>query len=194
MKALHRLLLKVVASFSKVAGKIHAPFTHKRMTSEDYRSMKALMKPGDILITSTRGELTTILIPGFWSHNAIVVDENSCVEAIGLGVVKTDLIDFILTRDYAVLMRPKNMSDEQLQKVADFTISKIGAMYDYEFESDNEQFYCSELAYRGLKEVDPKFPFELRERMGQMTVVPEDFWRAADKFDLIWSSKSFRNV
>jgi len=150
------------------------------------------MKNGMILVTNTRGELTSAIIPGFFSHVGELISVNDVIEATGAGVHKTDLIDFLLSRDYAVLLKPKWLSEYQMEKAARIAESMEGRGYDYTFSADSEQFYCSELAVYSYKQVDPNSPLELRNRMGQMTFIPEDFWRAADKFDIVWMSKSFK--
>ena len=174
-------------------GKVHFPFSRKLITSKDYRACKSVMKNGMILVTSTRGELTTLLIPGFFSHVGSIISQNEIIEATGHGVVKTDLIDFLLSRDYAVLLKPKWLCDKQMEDAAKIAESMEGRGYDYEFSSDSTQFYCSELAMYSYKQVDPNSPLELRNRMGQLTFIPEDFWRAGDKFDIVWTSESLKD-
>lgn len=190
---MRRLLLKLSEMISPWFGKIHFPFTHKKMSSKDYRSCKALMKNGMILLTNTDGELTSMLIPGFWSHVGMIVNPNEVIEAVGSGVRKVDLIDFILSRDYAVLLQPKWLTHEQMEEASIIAAANEGKSYDFEFSASTQSFYCSELAYYSYKMVDPTSPIELRDRLGQMTFVPQDFWEASNKFEIVWISESFRN-
>ena len=189
---MRKILLKLSAWISPHLGKIHFPFSRKLITSKDYRACKSVMKNGMILVTNTRGELTSAIIPGFFSHVASIISVNDIIEATGLGVRKTDLIDFLLSRDYAVLLKPKWLSESQMEEAARIAESLEGTGYDYEFSADSTQFYCSELAVYSYKQVDPNSPLELRERMGQLTFIPEDFWRASDKFDIVWMSDSLK--
>ena len=53
-----------------VSGK-HIPYTHKLVTGKDYYNAIALLEPGDIFVTKIRGDLTSLIIPGYWSHAAI---------------------------------------------------------------------------------------------------------------------------
>lgn len=189
---MRKILLKLSAWISPHLGKVHLPFTRKLITSKDYRECKSVMKNGMILVTNTRGELTSAIIPGFFSHVGQLISVNDVIEATGSGVRKTDLIDFLLSRDYAVLLKPKWLSESQMEEAARIAESLEGTGYDYEFSADSTQFYCSELAVYSYKQVDPNSPLELRNRMGQMTFIPEDFWRAADKFDIVWMSNSLK--
>ncbi len=188
-----KIMIDISNKISPFFGKIHFPFTRKMMTSKDYRSCKAVMRNGMILITNTNGELTSMLIPGFFSHVGMIVDPNTIIEATGKGVHKTDLIDFILSRDYAVLLKPKWLNYEQMDEAAMIAVANEGRPYDFEFSADTKSFYCSELAFHSYKMIDPSSPIELRNRMGQMTFVPEDFWRASQKFEIVWMSESFHN-
>ena len=189
---MRRLLLKISALVSPVLGKIHAPYTRKKLKAKDYRECKSLMKNGMILLTSTRGELTTLFIPGQFSHVAMIVNQNTVIEATGEGVHTTDLIDFILSRDYAVLLKPIWLNEAELDQASKIALQFEGFKYDYYFSASTEQFYCSELAYMAFKEVNPESPIELRNRLGQDTFIPQDFWEAKGKFEVVWMSESLK--
>jgi hypothetical protein len=60
---MQKLLLKVAGNLSRVIAKIHAPWTRKLITEEDYEEMKKILKTGDAIITRTNGELSNPLVP-----------------------------------------------------------------------------------------------------------------------------------
>jgi len=138
------MLLSVVRPIAKLIGKLHVPFSRKKITAKDFEACLELMQPGDILLTRTRGELTNLFIPGEWPHAAIVVSDGLIVEAVERGVVSTKPFDFFRKRDFVKLIRPE--VGEIGRKTAALKASLlVGRSYDYNFHSENEEYYCSEL-------------------------------------------------
>ena len=84
------LLLDISIRLTKFIGHCHAPFTKKYVTGIDYLLAKDLLKPGMILITKTRGELSNLFIPGSFTHAAIYIGSDYVCEAIGKGVAGFD--------------------------------------------------------------------------------------------------------
>ena len=187
-----KMFLKVASKISKFLGKIHSPGSRKKIKSLDYRDCKLVMKKGMVFVTLTKGEFANLFIPGFFSHAAEVADMNTVVEAVTHGVQTNDLIDFLLTKDYAVLLRPKFLTEEQMEKSADWALLQKGKGYDYEFSSDTEQFYCSELIFSSYKNNTENFPLTLKNRLSQLTYVPHDFWEDSDNFEIVWMSNSMK--
>lgn len=187
-----KMFLKVASKISKFLGKIHSPGSHKKIKSSDYRECKLVMKPGMVFVTKTNGEFANLFIPGFFSHAAEVTDMNTVIEAVTRGVQTNDLIDFFLTKDYIVLLRPKFLTEEQMKNSADWAVLQTGKSYDYEFSSDTEQFYCSELIFSSYKNNTEKFPLTLKNRLSQLTYVPNDFWIDSDNFEIVWMSNSMK--
>jgi uncharacterized protein YycO len=133
-------------------------------------------------VTRTEGELTNLFIPGYWSHCAVYVGGGFVMEAIGKGVAKTDLTDFLMGKDHAMILRPLFANDAQMAKAAAWSLTQEGLPYDYEFEGGSKKFYCAMLYYAALKVgMDGQSPFTLRETWGVQTVTPDDFPNAKDK-------------
>lgn len=137
-----KLIIRTVA---KLVGKIHSPWTHKKITSADYLSLQRILLPGDIILTRTMGELTNLLIPGFWKHSAIVSLSQSVIEAVGTGVQLTHLFDFVKGKDYLIVLRPRTAQERR--SAASVAEGLVGCGYDYEFDKRDEEFYCSELVW-----------------------------------------------
>jgi hypothetical protein len=135
----------IIRYLARIAGTIHAPFSHKEVTSKDFAELLDLCAPGDIVLTHTKGELTNLLIPGFWKHAAMVsTDKDLVIEAVGQGVKRTCWFDFLRTKDYLVLVRPDRTPQKRFD-AARQAETLLGLGYDYEFESGDKEFYCSEL-------------------------------------------------
>ena len=145
-----------------------------------------------IWLTRMEGEATNLFIPGFWTHAAIVVDDKAVIQAISSGVVATDLISFLLTKDYVGLFDPTFADAGGHTLAAAWAAKQIGAPYDYEFGMNVKAFYCSELVWAAYREAmgPDNAPFKLRKTMGVDTVIPDDIGQAKDKFKSVWASAS----
>lgn len=180
--SMRRVLLTILYPLIKWAGKVHLPFTHKGCTSKDVRRIQELCDVGQILLSRTRGELTTLLIPGHWKHAAIVIDAENVIEAVGGGVRKSDLIDFVMTKDEVCLIAPLFLFDHELAKSR--AESAIGKPYDYFFTPGLDAFYCAELPAWCLN--NPAF--RKKTTLGVETIEPQDYYEAKDKFEVLFES------
>jgi len=189
---IQRNLLKIASFFSRRVAKIYMPFSRKRIRPEDYIEMKKLLKAGDVISTKTRGEFSNIFVPGFFGHVAIYDGEGFVIEATTRGVVRTHLAWFLFGKDYATVVRPNFMTDDQKWLAVDYCKRQIGKPYDYSFNTSNiDSFYCSELIYSAYKFVLGDSPFKLKKTLGQETVAPSDFYNASKLFFRIYLSKSY---
>src|SRR3972149_3283542 len=155
MKLLRRWFLKTTVAISKWASKIHVPFSRKRLTGLDYYEIQPLLSPGTVLLTRTDGELSNVGIPGFWSHVALYLGNNTVIEATTHGVVETDLVTFLMGKDYACALDPRfTVTLDQSQLICLKAITQKGKQYDYEFNtSDITKFYCSELIWWAYSQI-----------------------------------------
>lgn len=190
----HRLLIKLTAWISPYIGKIHAPWAHKKVKSKDYRdfTMKFLDE-GTILISKTNGEVTNLFIPAFWSHAAIYTGAGTVIESIGEGVVETDLIDYMMTKDFIVAVKPKMATVPQMSKAVDFARSQLGKPYDYSFQKDVKAFYCSELVQWSYNQANEYIPFDMKEVLGVITITPDDIAEGKE-FVKVWESESCKEI
>lgn len=197
LDALQRQITNLLVPATKVAGEIAVPYCVKKISGKDYYEASGVIQPGDILLAETNGHLTTWLIPGFWTHAAIycgkdpVTGHELVVEAVGAGVIKNDLVTFMLSKDAVAILRPTFTDIETRGKAVALALKQAGKPYDYEFDfqaSDNKAFYCAELVYWAYKETVPSWAFELRSRFGQPTVTPQDFYDAKGYWRVVFES------
>jgi uncharacterized protein YycO len=187
---IQRVVLNFVAYVSKITSEIHAPFSRKRIKASHYHKVRHVIKPGSIILSATYGELANIFIPGKWSHVGIIAtDGMSVIEAISTGVAKTDLIDFMMTKDEICVLNPSFLDTDGMIEASIKAEAEIGKPYDWKFvKGDIKAFYCSELVYHVLHKVKNDSPFTLRRTFGKLTVTPQDFYNAKSKFYVMWKS------
>lgn len=202
LPTLHGWILNLITPFLKWSSGKHLPFTHKLITGLDYYQIEYLLQPGDIFLTRIRGELTTLIIPGFFSHAAIYCPEGAgdvnefVMEAEGPGVVRTDLVSFLLSKDYVVIRRPRLTEDQRIL-AAQYATAQRGLPYDYNFKfsmSGQKAFYCSELVWWSYAQAcalaKVECPFVPVDQLGVATITPDDIY-TSNNFNTIYDSRNY---
>lgn len=105
------------------------------MTLRDTRDASATCRPGDIGLHKDNGFLSNVAIPGAFKHAWICVDDHMCVEAVSEGVLKRD--DMVpLVSDYAIILRPKGVSEWEVREAVGRANAIVGHEYDANFDFD----------------------------------------------------------
>ncbi len=140
------------------------------------------IKPGDIIIRRAKGYLSTILIPGYWSHMGIYVGGNLIINAIAKrGIVKDYLFDYLKTDSVGILrVKNKKLIPEAIEHALSlYNLAKTNNIkYDYIFETNNTNLYCSELidiCYRGLFESDYS---KINKFFSKKVITPDDIYKS----------------
>jgi len=152
------------------------PELHK-LKGHEIRKILEVLEKGDILLRRWDGYLNTFFTPGFWAHAGLYVGDNKAIHALGHGVVKEDILDFCRADSMAVM----RLKDGHPDKAVEFAHKCLGHEYDYQFESGNDQYYCSELC-----DVchDRVFKEEYETIAGNSILTP-DALRKSDKVELV---------
>lgn len=186
---LKRIFLDIIYRISLFIGELHMPFSHKKIGSYDYRKLRTVIRPGDIILSRTSGELSNFFIPGFFKHAAIYYGFDGLIpeiiESVKVGVRKADLLDFALKKDYLAVIRPHVCERGKRQAILAQAKNLIGAKYDFEFNLNNRSFYCAELIFHLF--YDEK---ERQSYKDNATVMPQDFFDDKQKFKVVWLSDS----
>jgi len=186
-----RWLLETIHPISNFITYFHFPWYKKKLSSKNYRECLALLEPGDVILTQSQGELANLFIPGFFSHACLYAGDGYVIEAVGKGVIKTDLIDVLLHRNDAMVRRPTFATEEQKKQAVAWAFSKLGAQYDLFFNPNNQAFYCSELVWLAYREaVGPEVPFALRTSLGLSTIMPDDIALADKYWETLYDTRS----
>ena len=191
---LKHLFIKIVGRVSPLIGELYGPWTRKKITAKDYHSFMAMnLDEGTVLCSKTNGEFGNLFIPDFWSHCAIYDGNGKVIEAVGKGVIETDLIDFLMTKDFVVALDPIFATIPQKSAALECAKSQLGKPYDFEFQtSDVKAFYCGELVLWAYTSSVPTFDFVLKKIFGVYTVPPQDFVNAKKYFKIAWKSLSVK--
>ena len=186
LENLRRFLLRTLLPVMRIIGRLHLPFTRKLVTAADYRVALPTLAVGDVLLSRCRGEVSNCVIPGFYTHAALYIGEERVLEATGAGVHTSDLVDFVMRKDFIAILNPAFASPAIEKKAAQIAVGAEGRPYDYGFTSSEDAFYCAELiAWSYSEAMKPgESPFEYRLTLGVPTVTPQDFFNAESKWKL----------
>lgn len=159
---IRRAFLKASIPIQRVMDKVHRP--DFIVTGEFCWDVEASAIAGDVLVERINWNLTNPFIEGFWKHAAIVASsDRHVIEAVGTGVRKVPLNQWILSKDYCLHLRPRCSPREMIEAAVEGE-SYVGSPYDFLFESDNKEFYCSELVrqvYRTSMTIETRLKNEI---------------------------------
>lgn len=122
-----------------------------------YHKLYDILQPGDIILTTDRKKLTTLLIPGEFSHAGMCVSTNGSWETSEMtheDYSARCFFDMCKESDRVVLLRyigDQDIIDQAVHRCKGF----FGTRYDIRFELGVKSLYCSELVYQSYGEGNP---------------------------------------
>lgn len=166
-----------------------------KISRREKASIKAQMKPLDILLEKTPFRLTDKFIPGFYGHVAIwagtedelkalgvwdepvvkpyqeaIRDGHFIIEALRPGV-QINTLDHFLNIDDLLVLRDQTLTDEQRKDFLIRAFSQIGKDYDFNFDVETDKkIVCSEIVYVVFHNID--WPAE--KALGRYTISPDN--------------------
>jgi uncharacterized protein YycO len=178
-----RVLIRLLLPITRLLGHVRIAPKNRDVKRRDVERLIAELRLGDIILTYSEGELTNLLIEGEYKHCAIYAGSERVIEAIGQGVVVTDIDDFCATKDKIAVCRANFCTDKELISAVRYARDRRGSPYDYFFEPNEKAFYCAELISRSFDYAKAGMsPFYRRDVWGIETVLPIDFKLATKKF------------
>ena len=142
--------------------------------------LRETIVPGMVILSHKDYELTNLFIRGYWTHAAMVISEDSVVEAVSKGVIKKSLIEFISTLDDFRIIMPRHCDQGEMIKASEFVQKVVGYPYNFTFRSRKDSYYCSELIYRAylaaLKDAKAQnhFPSGFRDLDDGSIIIPQN--------------------
>lgn len=118
-----------------------------------YHKLYASLKHGDVILTIDKKKLTTLLIPGDFSHAAMCVSKDRDWEVSEMthdDYTKSTFFDICKESDRVVILRPQ-LDGEQIKDAVQKCKSLEGSEYDSFFDLGVKSLYCSELIYQSYE-------------------------------------------
>ena len=143
------IVLTLLKPLIKFLGHIGLP--KRKFTGEHYFKYRDKINIGGIFLTKTNYEFSNLMNPCELKHGAIYVgnalntDVKYVLEATGKGVILTDLVTFLTSKDVVVYVEYKHTLKTSFVGLSNFINVTKGVQYDYLFSSDGKAFYCFEL-------------------------------------------------
>jgi len=145
---LYRYMLKHVIPY------IRFTTYYTNLRGKKYHALYEKLEAGDVILTIDKKKLTTLLIPGEFSHAGMCVSLDKKWEVSEMthtDYTKSCFFDICKESDRVVIMRCKKIADEQLTNAIEKCKSLEGATYDTDFSLGIHALYCSELVYQSYE-------------------------------------------
>ena len=196
MSKVYQFILKVLKPFVVWWGKLHLPFTHKKINGKHYYLLRDKINIGTVLLTTTYGEFSNLINPEKIKHAGIYVGDidntgiRYVVEAVGRGVVKTDLVTFLTTKDLVIGCEPTFLDIKDTNLIPYEAQRVLGIPYDYLFEHGSKAMYCFETIAHIFKMVRPEIQLKEKEVVkGKKIYSYETYLKDSDKFNIVFNSE-----
>jgi len=182
MSLFYKIKSKAIALLSDIriysGGFILFGNSSYKLKGPHMRRILNVIKPGDVLLRRYNNYLGSIVIPGHFSHAAILVDECNVVHMLGDGVTKEDILTFMRCDDLMVLrIKDSSKVNSAIEKAKELLYK--GVKYDYNFDNLPKRMYCTEF-------VDICYGNIIRKKIGSNKVITPDALIDHNFYDVIW--------
>ncbi len=191
----HRVMGTLSKWFGNAVGSIQFRKGKTLGNADIAKKMKAILKPGDLLLESTPFRATSLFIPGFYGHVAMWVGNeaelvdlqiwndpliapyqskirrgHAILEALRPGVELNPVEHFLDIDDLLILRPNQKITTDEIRSAIKSGMSHVGQGYDFNFDvNTNDKIVCSELAFKTYTGVR----FRLDKSMGRWTIKPD---------------------
>jgi uncharacterized protein YycO len=133
------------------------------------------LQEGDVILTTTWGEFSNIVNWGTFKHAIMYTGANTIIHSIGTGTVKGNFTKEIKKKYRVIVLRSKVHTKEEIIKAVDNMRGRVGNAYDYAFNPDNSEDYCSESIFKSYTEAAPQHKLKCEEVAGLHIIKPGHF-------------------
>jgi len=193
-------LLTVLGPFIRFIGKIHMPFSRKKITGKDYYKWRDHIETGMVFLTKTEGEFSNLINPTKIKHAGIYVGELNddgiyyVLESVGKGSILTDLVTFLTTKDVVVICKPKFIRNESDFKyhVKEQSKRLVGIPYDYLFRKGGKAYYCFELVAAVFQTYQTEIALKCKEIVKGKRIFDENTFLEKEMFEVIIDTRDIK--
>ena len=193
--ALISLILRLCLPITKIINRINWRFGRPYLcTYKQIDSYKEHLHPGAVILTHKKYEFSTLFIPGYWTHSALVTSTGYIVEATGSGVHINSLESFFSTVDDFIVLKPRFCCKDTMKKAGRRASQLIGYPFSFDFRNTDEMFYCSGLicwvyTQTLAEKCNPqKFPCIFQNYLKGNIIKPMDLYAFRDSWQVFRNS------
>jgi len=198
LSSFYKFILRKTTPFIKWVGKIHSPWSRKLINGKFYYTIREKVEPGTVLLTTTYGELSNLINPVSVKHGAIYIGKTTddicyVTEAVGSGVVKTDLVTFLTTKDVVIVLKPNFLTETDKTLLTGEAVKFLGVPYDYLFEHGKKALYCFENIVSVFKALRPELNYKKNEIVkGKAVYDSSTFLSDKELFTVLFDSRKMK--
>jgi hypothetical protein len=184
------LCLPVSKFINRVNWRFGRPFS---CNFKEIEPVKDNLQPGMVILTHRKYEFSTLFIPGYWTHSALVVSPGFIVEATGKGVRTNRVESFFSAVDDFIILKPRFCCQDMMKKAGEYASTLVGFPFSFDFRNSDEMFYCSGLicrVYVQLMTEHEKYrniPFILKNFLNGYIIKPMDLFAHHEAWQVIGS-------
>ncbi len=164
-----------------------------------YQAGYKLLKPGHILLSVDKKKLTSLLIPGEFTHASLCLSKNGdldkyeVAEMTHTNYTKSYFFDICKEADRVVILECLDWDEEYIEKVVSKCLGFEDAVYDVKFGFGVKALYCSELVYQSDVEKRLQVNLEDLAGIGRQYISPTGLYKAKN-VRVVWDSDKDRVV
>lgn len=174
-----------------VVPRIRFTWRHAKLPGWKYWRGRSVLRSGDIILTYSRWQLTSMCIPGKLTHAALCVGDDVGKDVAEMVCTGYRVVDFwdVCRASRVVILRCKDWAKdpEYTQEVIKQCKSFEGTPYDPRFGFGLKSLYCSELLWHSDFEKRVYVDTSDLMGLGRPHVSPQDYYEAKN-VEIVWDS------
>ena len=151
------------------------------MRGKVFHKAYRVLRPGQIILAIDKKKLTTLLVPGEFTHAAFCVSKNKDWEVSEMthhDYTKSTFADICFESDRVVILECEDFDELYKKEMIEKCKSFEGTRYDVRFQIGVDQLACSELVYESDFERRLDVSLEDLAGLGTPYISPTGLYRA----------------